>query len=124
MKNEQNLTPKQREQLIKLKDTSLKTARAYKIKLALQDFWTYPAILADISTIGTAGLFVHNLNPSKRSLVPLRDIRMASFDGFKRKSQMAFLKALTVSFKHQNVKQGAIEQPKTSSAWFTQRLIS
>ncbi|QZT34570.1 ISL3 family transposase [Caldalkalibacillus thermarum TA2.A1] len=48
LKNEQNLTAKQREQLIKLKDTNLKTARAYKIKLALQDFWTYPAILADI----------------------------------------------------------------------------
>ena len=48
LKNEQNLTAKQREQLIKLKDTNLKTARAYKIKLALQDFWTYPAILADL----------------------------------------------------------------------------
>lgn len=43
LKNEQNLTAKQREKLIKLKDINLKTVRAYNIKLALQDFWTYPA---------------------------------------------------------------------------------
>lgn len=48
LKNEQNLTANQREQLVKLKDTNLKTVRAYNIKLALQEFWTYPAIMADL----------------------------------------------------------------------------
>lgn len=48
LKNEDNLTPAQKEKLVKLKDMNLLTGRAYRIKLALQEMWTYPAILADL----------------------------------------------------------------------------
>jgi transposase len=48
LKNEANLTDSQQEKLVKLKDTNLLTARAYRIKLALQEWWTYPAIYADL----------------------------------------------------------------------------
>lgn len=40
LKNVQNLKAEQQETVGKLKDTSLKTARAYRIKLALQEMWT------------------------------------------------------------------------------------
>jgi transposase len=48
LKNENNLTAPQKEKLLKLKDLNLKTGRAYRIKLAMQELWTYPAILADV----------------------------------------------------------------------------
>jgi transposase len=48
LKNEKKLTENQRQKLIKLKDTDLKTARAYRIKLSFQYFWTYSAIFADL----------------------------------------------------------------------------
>lgn len=48
LKNEKNLTKSQEEKLVKLKDMNLLTGRAYRIKLALQEMWTYPAILADV----------------------------------------------------------------------------
>ena len=48
LKNEDKLTDTQQEKLVKLKDTNLLTARAYRIKLALQEWWTYPAIYADV----------------------------------------------------------------------------
>jgi transposase len=48
LKNEENLTLSQKEKLVKLKDMNLLTGRAYRIKLALQEMWTYPAILADL----------------------------------------------------------------------------
>lgn len=48
LKNEDNLTSSQKEKLVKLKDMNLLTGRAYRIKLALQEMWTYPAILADL----------------------------------------------------------------------------
>ncbi|WP_379217882.1 ISL3 family transposase [Paenibacillus sp. GCM10012303] len=46
LKNEDNLTPSQKEKLVKLKDMNLLTGRAYRIKLALQEM--YPALLADL----------------------------------------------------------------------------
>jgi transposase len=48
LKNEENLTTSQKETLVKLKDMNLLTGRAYRIKLALQELWTYPAIFADM----------------------------------------------------------------------------
>lgn len=48
LKNEENLTASQREKLVKLKDLNLVTGRAYRIKLALQDMWTYSPLLADL----------------------------------------------------------------------------
>lgn len=48
LKNETNLNAPQKEKLLKLKDMNLKTGRAYRIKLAMQELWTYPAILADV----------------------------------------------------------------------------
>jgi transposase len=48
LKNEKNLNAPQKEKLLKLKDMNLKTGRAYRIKLAMQELWTYPAILADV----------------------------------------------------------------------------
>lgn len=40
LKNQENLKQDQQEKILKLKDTHLKTARAYRIKLSLQDLWT------------------------------------------------------------------------------------
>lgn len=40
LKNQQNLKPDQQEKMLKLKDTNLKTARAYRLKLSLQGLWT------------------------------------------------------------------------------------
>ncbi|MFC4768622.1 ISL3 family transposase [Effusibacillus consociatus] len=48
LRNENKLLEHQRESLTKLKDMNLKTARAYRLKLALQDFWTVSALLADV----------------------------------------------------------------------------
>ncbi|WCK52760.1 ISL3 family transposase [Aneurinibacillus sp. Ricciae_BoGa-3] len=48
LKNEKNLNVKQKEQLIRLKEMNLKTTKAYHLKLAFQDFWTRPALLADL----------------------------------------------------------------------------
>lgn len=48
LKNQVNLKHDQQEKLLKLKDTNLKTAKAYRLKLALQDLWSIPQILADV----------------------------------------------------------------------------
>lgn len=48
LKNESNLTAEQQATLTRLKDTNLQTGRAYRLKLALQDFWSTPHILADV----------------------------------------------------------------------------
>jgi transposase len=48
LKNEKNLKDYQKENLIKLQDMNLKTAKAYRLKLAFQDLWAVSALLADI----------------------------------------------------------------------------
>lgn len=48
LKNEANLKMEQKETLLRLKDSNLQTGRAYRLKLALQDLWTTPHILADV----------------------------------------------------------------------------
>ncbi len=49
LKNPDNLTKKQRALLENLspKSVGLKTSRAYQMKLALQEFWTHPPVLAE-----------------------------------------------------------------------------
>jgi transposase len=46
LKNQKNLNSEQHETVLKLKDTNLKTARAYRIKLSLQDMWTKSNLFA------------------------------------------------------------------------------
>ncbi|MDP4087051.1 MAG: ISL3 family transposase [Bacillota bacterium] len=46
LKNQKNLTAEQHESVLKLKDTNLKTARAYRIKLSLQNMWTKSNLFA------------------------------------------------------------------------------
>lgn len=48
LKNESHLTSEQKETLVRLKDSHLQTGRAYRLKLAMQEFWTTPHIFADI----------------------------------------------------------------------------
>lgn len=48
LKNEANLKDEQKEQLQTLKDSHLQTGRAYRLKLAIQEFWNTPHIFADI----------------------------------------------------------------------------
>lgn len=48
LKNEANLKAQQKEELQGLKDSNLKTGRAYRLKLAMQDLWTMPHLLADV----------------------------------------------------------------------------
>jgi transposase len=48
LKNEANLKAEQKETLLRLKDSNLQTGRAYRLRLALQDLWTTPHILADV----------------------------------------------------------------------------
>lgn len=48
LKNETNLKEEQKEELTRLKDSNLQTGRAYRLKLAMQDLWTTPHILADV----------------------------------------------------------------------------
>lgn len=48
LKNETNLNAEQKETLLRLKDSNLQTGRAYRLRLALQDLWTTPHILADV----------------------------------------------------------------------------
>ncbi|GAC40795.1 ISL3 family transposase [Paenibacillus popilliae] len=48
LKNEANLKADQMETLLRLKDSNLQTGRAYRLKLAFQDLWTTPHILADV----------------------------------------------------------------------------
>lgn len=48
LKNETNLKAEQKEELQSLKDSNLKTGRAYRLKLAMQDLWTTPHLLADV----------------------------------------------------------------------------
>jgi transposase len=39
LKNQKKLTKKEKDKLVTLKDMNLKTARAYNIKLGLEEFW-------------------------------------------------------------------------------------
>lgn len=48
LKNETNLKAKQKEELQSLKDRNLRTGRAYRLKLAMQDLWTTLHLLADV----------------------------------------------------------------------------
>jgi transposase len=48
LKNEVNLKAEQKETLYRLKDTNLLTGRAYRLKLAFQEFWSKPHIFADV----------------------------------------------------------------------------
>lgn len=48
LKNESRLTEGQKQTMLKLKDMNLRTGKAYRLKLALQDMWTYPTIYADL----------------------------------------------------------------------------
>ncbi|MEX2104073.1 MAG: ISL3 family transposase, partial [Bacilli bacterium] len=48
LKNENNLSVKQKQHFVKLKDMNLKTAKAYRLKLGLQDLWSVKAIFADL----------------------------------------------------------------------------
>jgi transposase len=48
LKNETHLKNEQKAELDQLKDRHLKTGRAYRLKLALQDFWLKPHLLADV----------------------------------------------------------------------------
>ncbi len=48
LKNESNLKPEQKETLARLKDSNLQTGRAYRLKLAMQQFWTTPHLFADL----------------------------------------------------------------------------
>ncbi|MEB3100586.1 ISL3 family transposase [Ferviditalea candida] len=48
LKNETNLKAEQKETLTRLKDSNLQTGRAYRLKLAMQDFWSTPHIFADV----------------------------------------------------------------------------
>lgn len=48
LKNESNLKKEQRETLTRLKDSNLQTGRAYRLKLAFQEFWTTQHIFADV----------------------------------------------------------------------------
>lgn len=48
LKNESNLKSGQKETLARLKDSNLQTGRAYRLKLAMQEFWTTPHIFADV----------------------------------------------------------------------------
>ena len=47
LKNPENLTVKQRGQLDNLSESNLKTARAYRIRLSLRDFWDQPQSQAE-----------------------------------------------------------------------------
>ncbi|WP_077296206.1 ISL3 family transposase [Virgibacillus pantothenticus] len=46
LKNEENLTKKQKSMLDKLKDSELDTAKAYRMRLCLQEIYQYPAPIA------------------------------------------------------------------------------
>jgi transposase len=46
LKNEKNLTKKQKQELDKLKDCELDTAKAYQMKICLQEIYSYPASIA------------------------------------------------------------------------------
>ncbi|KXG43745.1 ISL3 family transposase [Tepidibacillus decaturensis] len=48
LKNKNKLKDRQKEDLVKLKDMNLKTGKAYRLKLALQDLWTIATLLADV----------------------------------------------------------------------------
>lgn len=48
LKNESNLKKEQKESLTRLKDSNLQTGRAYRLKLAFQEFWATPHIFADV----------------------------------------------------------------------------
>lgn len=49
LKNEKNLTEKQRETMDRLKDCNLDTVRAYRMRIALQEIYRYPASIAKIA---------------------------------------------------------------------------
>lgn len=48
LKNESNLKKEQKETLTRLKDSNLQTGRAYRLKLAFQEFWATPHLFADV----------------------------------------------------------------------------
>jgi transposase len=46
LKNPENLNPTQQEMMVKLKDCDLDTAKAYRMKLILQEIYRYPKVIA------------------------------------------------------------------------------
>lgn len=48
LKNEGNLKLEQKDTLNRLKDLNLQTGRAYRLKLAIQEFWSVPQLVADV----------------------------------------------------------------------------
>jgi len=46
LKNPENLTASQQETMAKLKDCDLDTAKAYRMRLILQEIYRYPAAIA------------------------------------------------------------------------------
>jgi transposase len=46
LKNPENLNPTQQEMMVKLKDCELDTAKAYRMKLILQEIYRYPRVIA------------------------------------------------------------------------------
>lgn len=48
LKNESDLSAEQQQRVKKLNELNLKTAKAYRLKLAIQEMWSYPAIFADL----------------------------------------------------------------------------
>ncbi|WP_431086672.1 ISL3 family transposase [Paenibacillus sp. 8b26] len=48
LKNKTNLKAEQRDTLESLKDKNLKTVRAYRLKLAMQELWTTPHVFTDV----------------------------------------------------------------------------
>lgn len=49
LKNEKNLTDKQRETFDRLKDCNLDTAKAYRMRVTLQEIYRYPASIAELA---------------------------------------------------------------------------
>lgn len=49
LKNEQNLTTNQKEKLDWLKDCDIDTEKAYRMRITLQRFYRYPAVIAHMA---------------------------------------------------------------------------
>ncbi len=60
LKNEGNLSEKQKERFLDLKNQNLKTVRAYNVKLSLQEFWNSKKIGKKLHNISKKMVFLGN----------------------------------------------------------------
>ena len=105
-----NLNAEQKETLLRLKDSNLQTGRAYRLRLALQDPWTTPHILADVYLREWIGWAIRSkLAPMERLAKTVKQHEEGILRWFHSRMTNGLFEGIMVSLKHPNEKLAVTE---------------